>query len=122
MRRYAPLHEIDSPLDPAAALGETTQRIFSMPASANCFVQSNIDDEAALKAASDGHEPEQCKRAARRAGRKLQSMQQAVANWLNADDRTESDNYFADAAYLVDPQQRLHHIERIGMTRYLFTD
>ena len=124
MRRYPPLHENESSLDPDAALGEAMARILNMPASAAGFVHSNIDDEAAIKATPDWQEKYICERAEQSVWvvRKLRSMRDAVAGWLDTNDSIECDNYFADVANMADPLQRVHHVERSGLTRGLFTD
>ena len=124
MRLYAPLYEGDGNQRPDAAVGEAIARIFNTHPSAAGFVQSNIENEAALKVVPGLQEIEICARAARSASseRMFSSIRHAVADWMEQSDDTECNNFLAAGAHPADFKQRQNDFIRPELMRYLYPD
>ena len=120
MRLYAPLYEGDSIVRPDAAFGEPAVKVFKGNAPASDFVRSNIQVEAANETALDIHAIELLARRQRSAeiARLAKRLFAAIGDWLERNETSERDNFFAAAENLADLEQRQRHYERTGLAHY----
>jgi hypothetical protein len=120
MRLYAPLYEGDSLLRPDVALGEPAVTVFKTPSRAIDIVHSNIEVDAANETPLDLYSIEQAARAMRAAevGRMMKAAYVAVVDWLDRNETSERDYFFATSANLSDLENRQRHFERTGLAHY----
>ncbi|MHB8667757.1 MAG: hypothetical protein ACYC7B_09620 [Burkholderiales bacterium] len=101
MRLYAPLDHSDSLLRPDAALGERTATNSKSAARTATIVRSNTP----LQHASD-------------TAHMTKALFAKVAAWLERNENSERDAFFAASENLADLEQRQRHFERTGVAHY----
>lgn len=101
MRLYAPLYEGDSILRPDAALGEPAAANSKSRAATATIVRSNMPLEPAHDIAH-----------------MAKTLFARIAAWLERNENSERDHFFAASENLADLEQRQRHFERTGVAHY----